>query len=176
MKQKKTKKRDAPATSMLLKFVGLPAKQKRRLFIKSAVSLGVMGIAAGAISGYDAQKKQMHDLSVIGAGKPVVVQIHDTSCPICRRLKSRAVKVLGGHSQIEYRIADIVTTTGRDLQERFGVQKTTLLLFDATGEHVDTVYGLQTTDQLEGLLTRNFPSESFESRKLFENTIQGVGL
>lgn len=139
------------------KFLELPVKQKRRLFVKSAVALGVFGVAAGAISGYDSRKKEQHDLTAIGAGKPVVVQIHDTSCPICRRLKSRTVNVLEGQSQIEYRIADIVTAEGRALQEKYGVQKTTLLLFDAQGEHVDTVFGLQSVEQLESLFSRNFP-------------------
>ena len=160
MKQKKSKKPTPSSESALQKFSKLPSKQKRRLFIKSAVALGVFGAAAGAISGYDAQKKEMHDLTAIGAGKPVVVQIHDTSCPICRRLKSRTVNVLDGQSEIEYRIADIVTAKGRALQEKYGVQKTTLLLFDATGQHVDTVFGLQTIEQLESLFARNFPPQA----------------
>lgn len=160
MKQKKTKKLSSSPESLVQKFKKLPVKQKRRLFIKSAVSLGVFGVAAGAISGYDAQKKEQHDLSVIGAGKPVVVQIHDTSCPICRSLKSRTVRVLDGQTQIEYRIADIVTVKGRAIAAKYGVEKTTLLLFDAEGNHVDTVYGLQTIEQLASLFARNFPPQA----------------
>lgn len=160
MKKKKTNNQSSSSESVLQKLAKMPAKQKRRLFIKSAVSLGVFGVAAGAISGYDTQKKELHDLTIIGAGKPVVVQIHDTSCPICRRLKSRTVNVLDAQSQIEYRIADIVTSKGRALQEKYGVQKTTLLLFDAEGGHVDTVFGLQTVEQLESLFARNFPPQA----------------
>jgi len=130
------------------------------LIIKSAVALGVFGIAAGAISGYDTQQKELHDLSVIGTGKPVVVQIHDTSCPICRNLKSRTMKVLEGQSRIDYRIADIKTSKGRLLQQKHGVQKTTLLLFDAKGKLLETVYGLQTIEQLESLFARNFPAQA----------------
>ncbi len=160
MKQINQKKQSSASESALQKLAQLPVTQRRRFIIKSVVALGVFGVAAGAISGYDAQKKELHDLTAIGAGKPVVVQIHDTSCPICRRLKSRAVNVLEGQSRIEYRIADIVTVKGRALQEKYGVQKTTLLLFDAKGEHVDTVYGLQTIEQIESLLARNFPPQA----------------
>lgn len=158
MKQKKQQKQSSD--SALQKFSQLPVKQKRRLFVKSAVALGVFGVAAGAISGYDTRKKEQHDLTAIGAGKPVVVQIHDTSCPICRRLKSRTVNVLEKQTQIEYRVADIVTSKGRALQEKYGVEKTTLLLFDAEGEHVDTVFGLQTIEQLQSLFARNFPPQA----------------
>jgi hypothetical protein len=165
MKQKKTNIQNPSSESVLQKMTKIPVKQKRRLFIKSAVSLGVFGVAAGAISGYDSQKKALHDLSAIGAGKPVVVQIHDTSCSICRRLKSRAVNVLERQSRIEYRIADIVTAKGRALQEVYGVQKTTLLLFDSEGEHVDTVYGLQTIEQLESLFARNFPPQALPATR-----------
>jgi thioredoxin-related protein len=160
MKHKKTNKKNATSEAVLQKISRISVKRKRRLFIKSAVSLGVFGVAAAAISVYDAQKKELHDLSIIGAGKSVVVQIHDTSCPICRRLKSRTVNVLEGQSQIEYRIADVVTSKGRALQEKYGVQKTTLLLFDAEGGHVDTVFGLQTVEQLESLFARNFPPQA----------------
>jgi hypothetical protein len=160
MKQKKTNKKNSTSETALQKNPITSIKQKRRLFFKTSVSLGVFGVAAAAISGYETQKKELHDLSVIGAGKPVVVQIHDTSCPICRRLKSRTVNVLDGQSQIEYRIADIVTPKGRALQAKYGVQKTTLLLFDAEGGHVDTVFGLQTLEQLESLFARNFPPQA----------------
>jgi len=154
------KKKAAPKKSGLEKFKALPKATQRRHFIKWGVGLGVLGVAAGAISGYDAQNKELHDLSVIGKGKPVVVQIHDTSCSICRRLKSRTLSALDGQDRIEYRIADIVSTKGRAFQQKYGVQKTTLMLFDAKGKHIDTVVGLQTQDQLQRLFTRSFPIAS----------------
>jgi thioredoxin-like negative regulator of GroEL len=160
MKQKKTKKPNPSSESLVQKFGKMPVKQKRRLFIKSVVSLGVFGVTAGAISGYDTKNKELHDLAVIGGGKPVVVQIHDTSCSICRNLKSRTLNVLEDQSSIEYRIADIQTSKGRSLQDKYGVEKTTLLLFDAEGGLVDTVYGLQTIEQLKSLFARSFPPQA----------------
>ena len=156
----KKKKKPALRQSGIEKFKAMPASAKRRLFIKSAVGVGVLGVAAGAISGYDSKNKELHDLSIIGTGKPVVVQIHDTSCPICRRLKARSLTVLEDQNHIDYRIADILSSKGRAFQQKYGVEKTTLLLFDAEGNHVDTVYGLQTLDQLERLFARNFPQHS----------------
>ncbi len=152
----KRKKNVTPAPSLTQKFKEMPALQKRRLIIKSVVGLGVFGVAAGAISGYDQKKRALHDLSVIGAGKPVVVQIHDTSCPICRQLKSRTSKVLEDQDAVEYRIADILTEEGRTLAQKYSVQKTTLLFFDAKGKHLDTVFGLQTIEQIEDRIARNF--------------------
>lgn len=152
----KHKKNTQQSTSLLQRFNQLPAQKKRRLVLKSAVSLGVLGVAAGAVSGYDQQNRELHDLTAIGAGKPVVVQIHDTSCPICRRLKSRALSVFDKQDGIDFRIADIVTKEGREFQKKYGVQKTTLLFFDDTGKHLDTVFGLQTIEELEALVARNF--------------------
>lgn len=97
-------------------------------------------------------------MTSIGAGKPVVVQIHDTSCPDCRSLKSRSLNVLENQSDILFRIADIATAEGRALQNKYGVQKTTLLLFDAEGKRIDTVIGLQTSEELQNLFARSFPT------------------
>lgn len=153
----KRKKQAASEQNALERFSRLPAEKKRRLFIKSAVALGVMGAGAAAISGYDNQQRELHDLSAIGTGKPVVVQIHDTTCPLCRSLKSRAINELEGQSEILFRIADIATPEGRSIQEKYGVEKTTLLLFDAKGSLLDTVVGLQTNEELRNLFARRFP-------------------
>lgn len=153
MKRKKTK---TVARSKVDRFRQMPDRDQRRLVIKAVVGLGVLGAAAGAISGYDQHKRQLHDLSAVGGGTPVVVQIHDTSCPICRRLKSRAETVLGKHDDVAFRLADILTPEGRAFQESYGVQKTTLLFFDAEGNHVDTVIGLQTIEQIDARIAHNF--------------------
>lgn len=136
----------------------MPAEKKRRLLLKSGVALGVMGVGAGVLAGYDSKQRKLHDLSAIGAGKPVVIQIHDTSCPVCRRLKSRSMSVLGDHEAIEFRIADIASSKGRELQEKYRVQKTTLLLFNAEGKLVHRAFGLQSIEELEEIFTRAFPA------------------
>lgn len=149
------KKQQKSNTSMMRRFVQLPADKKRRLVIKSVVSLSVLGVAAGALSDYDKKNRELHDLTVIGTGKPVVVQVHDTSCPICRNLKSRVTSVLKGQDKIEYRIADITTNAGRKFQNEYGAQKTTLLLFNGEGRHINTVVGLQSVEELERIFARH---------------------
>jgi len=152
----KRKKKAAPKVSATQRLLDMPGVQKRRLALKATLAVGVLGVAAGAISGYDQQKRELHDLSAIGAGKPVVVQIHDTSCSICRQLKSRALSVFEDDESVDFRLADIFTDEGRALQQQYGVQKTTLLLFNAKGRHVHTVVGLQSIDELKALAARYF--------------------
>lgn len=152
----KRKKQVSSKDTALERFTRLPVERKRRLLLKSAVGLGVLGVAAGAISAYDNQQRELHDLTVVGSGIPVVVQIHDTTCPICRSLKTVTANVLEDHSQILFRIADLATSEGQALQQEYGVQKTTLLLFDAKGSLVDTVVGLQTREELEALFSRHY--------------------
>lgn len=152
----KRKNRTPSDKGALDRFTRLPVKTKRRLFIKSAVATGILGITAVAISGYDAQQRELHDLGAIGTGKPVVVQIHDTSCPTCRKLKSRSTKALEDQPGILFRVADIATPTGHTFQKKHKVQKTTLLLFNAKGRLVGTVIGLQTVEQLESLFAQRF--------------------
>lgn len=156
----KNKKQAKKSDSLVQRIGRLPVEKKRRLLIKSVVSLGVFGVAAGALSNYDKNNRELHDLTAVGAGKPVVVQIHDTGCPICRSLKSRSTSVLKGQDRVEFRIADIATSSGREFQQKFGVQKTTLLLFNGEGRRVNTVFGLQTLEELELLFARSFPPAS----------------
>lgn len=152
----KRKKNDTAALSPLDRFRKMPVRSQRRWVMKSVLALGVLSVGAGALSSYDQSRRELHDLTVVGSGKPVVVQIHDTSCPVCRRLKSRAETVLGKQNDIAFRIADILTPEGRAMQESYGVQKTTLLFFDAQGNHVDTVFGLQTIEQIESRIALHF--------------------
>ncbi len=153
----KRKKPSANSDNVLERFTRMPADRKRRLLLKGAVGLGVLGVAAGAISDYDGKQRELHDLSSVGAGEPVVVQVHDTSCPICRSLKTVTSKVLVDHQHIHYRVADIATTEGRAFQQKYGASKTTLLFFDARGKLLDTVVGSQTREDLEALLARHYP-------------------
>ncbi|MGQ7848254.1 thioredoxin family protein [Granulosicoccus sp. 3-233] len=153
----KRKKQNSHSGNTLERFARLPAERKRRLLLKSAVGLGILGIGAGAISDYDSRQRELHDLTSVGAGEPVVVQVHDTSCPICRSLKSITTKVIADHPHIRFRIADIATGEGQALQRQYGVQKTTLLLFDGRGNLLDTVVGAQSRENLERLFARHYP-------------------
>ncbi len=121
----------------------------RRSFLIYA-GLGVASVAgAVGIHRHDVQSKTLHDLSVIGNGTPTVVQVHDPSCPSCRRLKGQTTSALKASPNIQYRIADLTSAEGREMGAKFGVGKVTLLLFDKKGNHVHTVQGVTPAEQLE---------------------------
>lgn len=154
MNRKKTNRN----RSVREKFSALTPNKQRRLIIKGAGAFAVLGVSAGALSAYDKKQRTLHDLSVIGQGSPVVVQIHDPSCPTCRQLKSRSTTALQGNDDVVYRLADVTTAEGKRLQSKYGVEKITLLLFDGEGRRVRTIRGLQSVDYLEAAFGEAFPT------------------
>ena len=123
------------------------------------LSLGVplVGVAGVGVHRHDVKKRALHDLSVLGDGSPAIVQIHDPSCRLCRRLMANTKKALGDRDDITYRIADITQTKGREFQERYGVPHVTLLLFNAKGRHVHTVQGVTPAEELVEHFRRHLP-------------------
>ena len=152
-KKKKTAK--APLT-LRQRFSALSPQKQRRLVLKTGGAAALVAVSAGALATYDRRQRTLHDLSVIGAGQPAVVQIHDTSCPVCRSLKSRTSKALEQFDDVNFRLADIATDEGRKLQMEYRADKITLLLFDADGEHLQTVVGLQSVEELVELFSLRF--------------------
>ena len=125
-------------------------KQHSRRNLLKFAGVGVLAIVgAVGIHQYDVRAKTLHDLSVIGEGKPVVLQVHDPSCQLCRQLKRSTETALESLPDIQYRIADLTTKKGREIGQRYRVGKVTLLLFDKKGDHVHTVQGVTPTDQLK---------------------------
>lgn len=112
------------------------------------VAAVLIGTAAAGISSLEANNRELHDLTVIGQGVPVIVQIHDTTCPTCRRLKNVVSNSLEKSDPILYRLADIKTSEGKALQRKYNVPNVTLLYFDARGKHVHTTTGMQTSDDI----------------------------
>ena len=128
----------------------------RRRMLKVAVA-GVVALGgAASLHAYDKQKRELHDLDIVGSGHPVIVQIHDPGCPSCRRLKRAVQTALESNDTVRYRLADIRTPEGRDFQHRYGVPHVTLLWFSATGKHLHTSSGVQESVDIERLLERFF--------------------
>ncbi len=129
-----------------------PLSFSRRQWIIGA--LGGVGAIGGAsvLHAWDTRTKEEHDLTVIGQGKPVVVQVHDRSCPTCRRLKSTMSVVMSDRTDVIYRIADLASAKGGEMGRKYNAPKVTLLFFDASGEHQYTHTGLQTAEQLTDLI------------------------
>ena len=152
-KVRKSAKRSAtsPTTSARTR-AARPKKISWKLIVAGLVMilLSYTGLAA-----YKQNRNEIHDLSVIGNGKPTVVQVHDPGCPSCRALKSNTQSALKRlDSDLQYRIASLKTPEGRTLAHRYRVGKITLLVFDGDGELLDSYQGVKSVDTLELLLAK----------------------
>lgn len=134
---------------------GRSPQLRRKFLIGSAAAVGLVFTAAG-INAFDQQHRELHDLSVIGGGAPVIVQIHDPACPTCRRLKNIVSNTLGTDDPVLYRLADITTGEGRALQEKYNVPNVTLLYFDERGKRIHTTQGLLSSTELRANVSRLF--------------------
>ena len=133
----------------------LPSVSRRNALRALIASVVVVG-AGTAIHRQDVQARDLHDLSAIGKGMPAVVQVHDPSCPLCRRLMGATRTAIEDFPGIAYRVADITTDAGRSFQAKYDVPKITLLLFDAKGRHVETLNGVRDADMLRELFAETF--------------------
>ncbi|MEP3917745.1 thioredoxin family protein [Ascidiaceihabitans sp.] len=108
-------------------------------------------IARGSFQAHAAE----HDLSRLGQGKPVVVQIHDPQCPTCTSLQRETRKALKefGECDIVYLVADIMTEKGAAFAAKYGVPHVTLLLFDGAGDLQQTLQGMRQRDELQQVFT-----------------------
>ena len=129
----------------------------RRKMLVLLLGVPLVGVAGVGVHRHDVKKRALHDLSALGNGSPAIVQIHDPSCRLCRRLMANTKKALGERDDITYRIADITKTKGREFQERYGVPHVTLLLFNAKGRHVHTVQGVTPAEELVEHFRRHLP-------------------
>ena len=120
----------------------------RRAVLRSSAVAVALGVGGWTLHRHDVGSRRRHDLGAIGRGTPVVVQVHDPSCPSCRRLMCATGTALESFPDVEYRIADLATGPGRAFGSRHGASKVTLLLFDARGRLVDTIEGVRTPEHL----------------------------
>ena len=98
-----------------------------------------------------------HDLSRVGQGKPVVVQVHDPQCPTCTALQRETRKAMKqfGECDLVYLVADISQQDGAGFANRYGVPHVTLLLFDGKGELRQTLQGMRYQDELKQVLAQH---------------------
>lgn len=130
-----------------------PSQLRRKLIMLPVVGV-VLGTTAVGINAYESNQREQHDLTVIGGGMPVIVQIHDPGCPTCRRLKNIVDNALDSNDSVLYRLADITSAEGKALQEKYAVPHVTLLYFNADGKHVHTTTGLQSAGEVRDAVGR----------------------
>ncbi len=136
-------------------------KQKFKFNRRSAIRIGIATAltipAYIAFSSYSKKQANLHDLSTIGQGKPVLVQIHDPQCSKCRKLLSSVYSVLDEFPEIEFRIANIRSDKGYRFSRQHDVSNVTLLYFNDQGRKKDVAIGLQEQAAVRSFLDRMRP-------------------
>lgn len=127
-----------------------PAKHRLKKAARQLlIVLAFLAVPIAWLIANDRTVSAASDLSVIGSGTPVAVQIHDHSCPLCQRLKANAEDALAQmDAPPEWRIVDINTTKGADFANQYGVGHVTILLFDEQGTRQETIQGVTSTRAL----------------------------
>ena len=125
---------------------------------RSAIRLGVIAALAIpaylAFSAYSNKQSQLHDISTIGQGKPVLVQVHDPQCGQCRQLLSSVYAVIDEFPEIEFRVVNLRTDQGYKFSTKHEVSKITLVYFNEQGRKKDIVVGLQEQAEVRSFLNR----------------------
>ncbi len=132
-------------------------KTDRRDLLRNGVLIG--GIVA--VGGFFTANTVMatiteHDLTRVGQGVPMVVQVHDPQCPSCQDLQreARAAMEAFDDTTLQYAVANITSELGATFANRYGAPHITLLLFDGAGELRGTLNGVRGRDELETAFTR----------------------
>ncbi len=161
-KNVRSSKAKKPQPSLIERFKNAPVNRQRRIVLQAAIGGTVLIGGGAALAEYDRRQRNLHDLSVIGEGTPVVVQVHDPSCPKCRSLKLRTQSILEDYPEgsVLYRLADVTTPYGKALQAEYNSPTVTLLMFDGKGKHQGTVQGVQEREDIVAVLERLFFTDS----------------
>lgn len=137
------------------------AVTSRRDVLKLARNLGLGAAVVGAGGFFMMRSVRAmaaeHDLTRVGQGKPVVVQVHDPQCSTCTALQRETRKAMKqfGECDMLYLVADISQDHGATFANRYGVPHVTLLLFDADGELRQTLQGMRYRDELQTVLAQH---------------------
>lgn len=153
--ESKSTEKSRTQSGFFSKFRGVKTSRRQLALMGIAFVVAITGMAS--LHAFDKRNRDLHDLSVIGNGVPVIVQIHDPSCPTCRQLKSRMNAAMKDLPDVEYRLADISTSQGRTFQsENGGLPKITLMFFNAKGDHRHTLQGLVSPEEIKAAASRYF--------------------
>ena len=147
----KRRKSNNPVAKQQHNEANRPKKSRKwREIRRFAIVFGLLATVVGTgLAAFKYSYDINHDLSQIGQGIPAVVQIHDTSCALCNQLRRNASSAADRFGdRLLYRIADIDTAQGRQLQLRHEVPHVTLLLFDGKGELQRVLTGVKSSETL----------------------------
>ncbi|WP_171209933.1 MULTISPECIES: thioredoxin family protein [unclassified Ruegeria] len=137
---------------------GASRRDVLRLARNGAIAAAVVGVGSFFMMRSVRAMQAEQDLSRVGQGTPVVVQVHDPQCPTCNALQREARKAMKQFAEDEmlYLVADISQQDGAGFANRYGVPHVTLLLFDGEGTLRETLHGMRDQEELEPILERHF--------------------
>jgi hypothetical protein len=128
-----------------------PDRRRSLRQIATYLAGGAVLLGGGAVFALDVRDKLTEqDLSVIGQGTPVVLQIHDPQCSMCAALQKQTRLALKsfGSDDVLYRVANIRSDAGAAQQRKEGLPHVTLALYNGVGERVHVVQGVTEADEL----------------------------
>ncbi len=148
--QKTKSKKKTPAAAVAQ---GPEISRRDMLGKLKRIGIGVALVGGGGFFAVRSVKASMyeHDLTRIGKGVPMVVQIHDPQCPSCLALQRNVRKAMRGFGddELQYAVANITEPKGRSLALDHDAQHITLLLFDGDGNRQSVLTGIIDSAVLE---------------------------
>jgi len=123
--------------------------------VKIVIALLMLGLLWLAVS--NLPRGYSRDLTQIGKGKNVVVQVHDHNLVGSIDLMESLNKVRPEYAaSVEFIVADLVTPEGQAFATRHNVSSVTLVFFAPDGTPRGTVKGAQDTTSLRNSLNQAF--------------------
>lgn len=137
-------------------------RRRTRIVLAGAVVALVLVAVGGALFGLRQSHKQLRNLSAVGRGVPAVVQVHDSTCPVCNELRDNvaAVEDEFAGDELLIRVADVHTDEGVDFAARYTTaRRATLLFIDGDGGLRDVRTGVQAPATLRRSFNRHAAGE-----------------
>lgn len=115
-------------------------------------TLAVIGVFA-----WNLPRGYSSDLSQIGRGKNIVVQVHDHYLVASSQLMENLHRLRSEYEgKVEFVIADLQIAEGRAFAKHYNVDAVTLLFFAPDGKHVRTAQGVQELPELRESFNKAF--------------------
>ena len=148
------------------------APKKSRLttnLIIAVFMLSIIGLAAWNLPrGYSV------DLTLIGKGKNIVVQVHDHNLVDSTHLMGNLSAVRGEYNgTIEFVVADLNLAAGQAFAKAHKVDPATLLFFSPDGDYLGNVQGVQAPGDLRNILNKAFNLSKFSATTNYQEESYG---
>ena len=145
--KKSNKKKRQPSSKRKPQSPTPPVRKDRRAVLSRIATFAVAALVVGGVGFWGVRTVQAslaeQDLTKLGQGKPMIVQVHDAQCSTCIALQREARAALEqvDEADLGYLVADIKTETGLMFASRYGAQHSTLLFFDGAGRLTNQLVG-----------------------------------